>query len=95
MNEFKISFLSLLVDIIGQDELVLNDEDISTIREMIQKLKKILGKEFEEAILTEDEKLRKYIIVGKNGNDIRNYDGLDTTIHNGDEISFLPAIAGG
>ena len=87
--------MSLLVDIIGQEELTLNNRDISTLREIIHRLKHTLGKDFEKAILTEDENLRKYIIVGLNGKDIRNFNGLDTIINDGDEISFLPAIAGG
>jgi MoaD family protein len=95
LNGFKISFLSLLVDIIGKEEIYIKDENISTIREIIEMLKVEIGKEFESAILTEENNLKKYIIVGLNGEDIRSYDGLDTLLTNGDEISFLPAIAGG
>ena len=95
MNKYKVSFLSLLVDIIGEEELYIDDENISTIRDILQKLKKEIGTVFETTILTKNGNLKKYIIIGKNGEDIRSFNGLDTTLNDGDEISFLPAIAGG
>ena len=59
------------------------------------KLRSKLGKNFEESIFNIKDKLNKYIILGLNGQDIRKFDGLDTIINDGDELSFLPAIAGG
>ncbi|MFW9972853.1 MAG: MoaD/ThiS family protein, partial [Candidatus Odinarchaeota archaeon] len=59
------------------------------------RLSSLIGKNFEENIFSTKGRLSKYIIIGINGKDIRNFDGLDTIIKDGDEISFLPAIAGG
>ncbi len=39
--------------------------------------------------------LRRFINVYVNGEDVRFLEGLQTTIKQGDEISIIPAVAGG
>jgi sulfur-carrier protein len=39
--------------------------------------------------------LRRFVNVYKNGEDIRFEDGLDTPVSDGDELTILPAVAGG
>jgi len=95
VTSVKISFLSLLVDIIGKDQINLSIYGNSTIREILVRLRLLIGKNFEENIFNIKGILNKYIILGLNGKDIRKFDGLDTIIKAGDELSFLPAIAGG
>lgn len=91
----KASFLSLLVDIIGKEEISLSFDNTLTIKDLLMRLSSLFGKDFEENIFSAEGKLSKYIILVLNGKDIRKYDGLNTIIKDGDEISFLPAIAGG
>ncbi|MHA2431026.1 MAG: MoaD/ThiS family protein [Promethearchaeota archaeon] len=95
MIDIKIAFLSLLADITGKDAIILSIDENSNIKDIIKKLNLKFGKEFENTILNSPDVLSKYIILILNGKDIRSFDGLDTIIHQGDEISFLPAIAGG
>ncbi len=45
--------------------------------------------------ITEDGDLRRFVNVYKGGEDIRFMDGLDTQIADGEEITILPAVAGG
>ena len=45
--------------------------------------------------ITEDGDLRRFVNVYKGGEDIRFMDGLDTPIVDGEEITILPAVAGG
>lgn len=45
--------------------------------------------------ITEDGQLRRFVNVYKDGEDIRFLDGLDTPVSAGDEITILPAVAGG
>jgi len=91
----KVLFFSLLADKFGKDEIILNAEHVITLRDLLSKLSSLLGREFEETIIISEGKLNKYIILGLNGKDIRKFDGLDIIIKDGDELSFLPAIAGG
>jgi len=91
----KILFLSLLVDIIGREEISLSIEERSTIRDVLKQLVKTFGKDFENTIFKPPDEISKYIILSLNGKDIRSIDNLNTLLHKGDEIILLPAIAGG
>ena len=45
--------------------------------------------------ITEDGELRRFVNVYVSGEDIRFGNGLDTPVSDGDEITILPAVAGG
>ena len=45
--------------------------------------------------ITEDGTLRRFVNVYVSGEDIRFQDGLDTELSDGDEVTILPAVAGG
>jgi sulfur-carrier protein len=45
--------------------------------------------------ITEDGGLRRFVNVYVSGEDIRFQDGLDTEVNEGDEVTILPAVAGG
>jgi MoaD family protein len=45
--------------------------------------------------ITQDGDLRRFVNVYVAGEDIRFRDGLDTPISEGDEVTILPAVAGG
>jgi sulfur-carrier protein len=45
--------------------------------------------------IAEDGGLRRFVNVYVDGEDIRFLDGLDTAVEDGDEITILPAVAGG
>ena len=48
-----------------------------------------------ERMLDEEGELRRFVNVYINGEDVRFEDGLATTINDGDEVSIVPAVAGG
>ncbi|MFX1395154.1 MAG: MoaD/ThiS family protein [Promethearchaeota archaeon] len=95
MFKIKISFLSLLVDITGREEIFLALKENSTIRDLLQNLIRKFGKEFENTIFISPNNLSKYVILSLNGKAIHSSENLDTNLYDGDEIIFLPAIAGG
>jgi MoaD family protein len=45
--------------------------------------------------ITEDGGLRRFVNFYVSGEDIRFQDGLDTQLEDGDEVTILPAVAGG
>ncbi len=45
--------------------------------------------------ITEDGTLRRFVNVYVSGEDIRFQDGLETPLSDGDEVTILPAVAGG
>ena len=51
--------------------------------------------DFAGRIVTEDGTLHKFVNVYVNDDDVRYLEGLDTKLNDDDEISILPAVAGG
>ncbi len=45
--------------------------------------------------IAEDGDLRRFVNVYVEGEDIRFLDGLETAVEDGDEVTILPAVAGG
>jgi molybdopterin synthase sulfur carrier subunit len=45
--------------------------------------------------ITQDGSLRRFVNVYVSGEDIRFQEGLETAIKEGDEVTILPAVAGG
>jgi MoaD family protein len=45
--------------------------------------------------ISEDGGLRRFVNVYVRGEDIRFLDGLQTPVNDGDEVTILPAVAGG
>jgi molybdopterin synthase sulfur carrier subunit len=48
-----------------------------------------------ERICDEEGKVRRFVNIFVNGDDIRFLNHLETAIKDGDEVSIVPAIAGG
>ena len=75
----------------GADKVEL---DVSDLSQMIDRLESDYPG-FKERLLDEDGELRYFVNIYVNGEDIRFDQGLRTTIKSGDEISIVPAVAGG
>jgi molybdopterin synthase sulfur carrier subunit len=48
-----------------------------------------------ERLLDDTGELRRFVNVYINGEDVRFLDGLGTPLKSGDEVSIVPAVAGG
>ena len=48
-----------------------------------------------ERLMDESGQLRRFVNVYVNGDDVRFMDGLGTALKDGDEVSIVPAVAGG
>ena len=68
--------------------------DGATVREALASLYDQHG-ELRERIADEGGGLRRFVNVYLGGEDIRFLDGLDTPVEDGDEVTILPAVAGG
>jgi MoaD family protein len=95
MIAVKISFLSLLKNKIGVKELTLDLEDQTTINDVFSKLIERLGKDIETVLFKKPGELNDQVVIMLNEKSLRSQDDLSTKIHHKDEISLLPAIAGG
>ena len=95
MIDVKIVFLSTLVDITGKSEILIAVNEYYNIKQLIEILVSKFGTNFKQVMFNSSGNLNWYLIISINGKDIRSIDNLSTIIHQGDEITFLPAIAGG
>jgi MoaD family protein len=66
----------------------------ATVGEVLEALYAEHG-ELRERISDADGGLRRFVNVYLRGEDIRFLDGLDTPVEDGDEVTILPAVAGG
>lgn len=48
-----------------------------------------------QRLMDETGQLRRFVNVYVNGDDVRFLDGLSTALKDGDEVSIVPAVAGG
>ena len=68
-------------------------EEVSTVGEVLDGLYERYDGLRER--IAEDGDLRRFVNVYVGGEDIRFLDGLDTAVEDGDEVTILPAVAGG
>ena len=50
---------------------------------------------FKERLVDENGDLRYFVNIYLNGEDVRFMEGLETSTSEGDEVSIVPAVAGG
>jgi molybdopterin synthase sulfur carrier subunit len=75
----------------GADEV---DAQGSTMRALVEDLERNYPG-IKERICDETGKVRRFVNVYVNGDDIRFLQNLETDVKDGDSISIVPAIAGG
>ena len=75
----------------GQNQL---EADASSIGELLDVLDRDYPG-FRERLVDEEGEIRYFVNIYLNGEDVRFLQGTDTTTSSGDEISIVPAVAGG
>lgn len=66
----------------------------NTVRALVEDLERSFPG-IKERICDENGKVRRFVNVYVNGDDIRFLQNLETSLKDGDNISIVPAIAGG
>ncbi len=75
----------------GQDKVNTEGE---TLRQLIDSMESQYPG-IKERLCDEDGNLRNFVNVFVNGEDVRFMDGIDSATGDGDEVSIVPAVAGG
>ena len=68
--------------------------DSTVLGELVEKLNSEFPG-FKDRLVDEEGELRYLVNIYLNGEDVRFMDGLKTATSDGDEISIVPAVAGG
>ena len=75
-----------------------NSEEVSADGATVGNVVEDLEKQYagiKERLCDDEGKVRRFVNIYVNGDDIRFLSNLDTALKDGDEISIVPAIAGG
>jgi molybdopterin synthase sulfur carrier subunit len=75
----------------GADEVAVQGDTVKALVDDLER--KFPG--IKERICDESGKIRRFVNVYVNGDDIRFLQNLETSVRDGDSISIVPAIAGG
>ena len=68
--------------------------DASTISGLIEELESLFPG-MKDRLVDEKGALRYFVNLYLNGEDVRFLNGVDTAVNSGDELSIVPAVAGG
>ena len=77
----------------GEREVVTADDGGSLLETINRLDKEYPG--LKERLCDESGELRRFVNIYINGEDVRFLSGLETTVKAGDEVSIVPAVAGG
>ena len=75
----------------GQDKVEMESANLS---ELVDKMDAEYPG-FKERLVDENGELRYFVNIYVNGEDVRFLKGLETSTDSGDEVSIVPAVAGG
>lgn len=75
----------------GQSSIVVESGNVSDILAQLEQ--KYPG--IRERLRDPEGQLRRFVNLYVNGEDVRFLQGLDTSLNAGDEVSIIPAVAGG
>ena len=94
MVQIKVVYFSLLRDLTKKHEEYL-DVDINTVQAALQKLFEIYGNKMRDLLLKEDNSPNDSVIITVNGKSIHLMNGIDTSLKDGDILTFFFAVGGG
>ncbi|MEM2214056.1 MAG: ubiquitin-like small modifier protein 1 [Candidatus Nezhaarchaeales archaeon] len=90
----KVKFFALIREVTGVKEVEEEVEDGVTVRKLLEKLCEKMPKKFQNFIFNGRE-VSKNLIILVNRKGIRELDGLETKLKDGDEVALLPPVSGG
>ena len=76
------------------EEAIVTADGATTLRELVDELEASYPG-MRERLCEDDGELRRFVNVFVNGEDVRFLSGLGSALSEGDEVSIVPAVAGG
>jgi molybdopterin synthase sulfur carrier subunit len=94
MNKrIEVKFLTRFLEITGERKTQI--DDVNNVSDLINVLLQKYGEKFKDLLLDTHGNLREYLKIMINGEDIRDIDGLETPLKDGDQVVLFQTIAGG
>jgi molybdopterin synthase sulfur carrier subunit len=96
MIKVRLYTITEFREIIGQSKADFTMPDGSELKEFIARLVDTWGDKLSSKLFNpDDNELFPYIRIAVNGRDIAFLNGLETELHDGDEVLIVPPVAGG
>ena len=89
----NVKFLTRFIDVTGEKNTEI--EITGNISDLVDNLSNKYDESFKELLLDDNGRIRDYLKVMLNGEDIRDIQGLDTPLKDGDQVVMFQTIAGG
>ena len=93
MSNIKVIFPSVLTNVTGGEKET--SISASSLEEALNLLTTRYGEKFKDRVFESSGLIKRFINLYVNGKNILHSDGIKTQLKDGDEISILPAVAGG
>jgi len=93
--KITVKFFTTLREITGKKEDEIQLSSIITVKELLTRLSKKYGKQFVDYLYDERGNMRAYIQILINGRGIKDLQGLETKLKEGDVIAIFPPVGGG
>jgi len=92
--KIKVKFFALLREATGTKEVEEEVEEGTTVKGLLERLSNKLPKRFRELVF-EGQEVSRNVIILVNRRGIRELEGLETKLKDGDEVALLPPVSGG
>lgn len=93
--EITVRYFTVLRKTTGKRQEHLKIRENSTLEDMLSMLTEKYGRNFERYISSGIAKRGLQLVFLLNGQDIAQFNGLKTMLHDGDTVALMPPIAGG
>jgi len=91
----SVRLFTTLRELVGKRRVELQLPNGATVQTLLDRLSELYGHSFTSYIYDEEGKLRNYLQLLLNGENIRNLGGLQTRLKEGDTLIILPPAGGG
>ncbi len=88
----QVHMTSVIQTVVGGQRKI--DADGATVAEIIENIES-RSPGFRKQIMDQQGQLHRFVNIYLNDEDIRYLQGADTALSDGDQVSILPALAGG
>ena len=95
MLSFKIRFMGPIAELIGRTEIDVQAKEGAILSDVFTEVGREYGESVKKKIIAPDGDFHPYVLVSVNGTEVRELNGIDTLLNDGDGILVALHVTGG